>query len=114
MAAQFHSFRPNVNFARALLPLVPLLGALMIAISRLEDYRHDVYDVTAGAVLGFAIAIYTYRRYFPSLWSEMPEIPYPTPSEQSRNAFHPLQNDEEALREPATFSLDDMEDDSER
>lgn len=41
------------DLGRSLFCLTPLLGALMIAISRCEDYRHDVEDVCVGSVLGF-------------------------------------------------------------
>jgi len=45
--------------------------------SRLEDYRHDYYDVSAGTIIGIATALFAYRRYFPGLKSEYPEVPYP-------------------------------------
>src|SRR6185369_12749080 len=38
------------DLVRALLCGVPLLGATMIAISRCQDYRHDVWDVTVGGL----------------------------------------------------------------
>lgn len=61
--------------------MLPLSGAVAIALSRLADYRHDVLDVTAGAALGLAVAYPTYRRYFPSLrtrHSEWPYVRFPT------------------------------------
>jgi diacylglycerol diphosphate phosphatase / phosphatidate phosphatase len=48
----------------------------LIAISRCEDYRHDVYDVTVGSLLGWGVAWFTYRRYYPSLRSRGCEEPY--------------------------------------
>ena len=36
---QMHVLRPRTDLARALLAIVPLLGAALIAISRCEDYR---------------------------------------------------------------------------
>lgn len=41
----------------------------MIALSRLADYRHDVWDVTAGGTLGMSVAWFSYRRYYPALQS---------------------------------------------
>jgi diacylglycerol diphosphate phosphatase / phosphatidate phosphatase len=38
-AGQLHVFRPGTDLGKALIALVPLLGAAMIAISRCEDYR---------------------------------------------------------------------------
>jgi diacylglycerol diphosphate phosphatase / phosphatidate phosphatase len=67
------------DLARALLCLAPLLGAAMIAISRCQDYRHDVYDVCSGALLGYVVAYWSYRRYWPQLSSQHCHEPYPDP-----------------------------------
>ena len=69
LAGQMHVFRPRMDLARVLLALAPLIGAAMIAISRLEDYRHDGYDVTTGSILGMLVAYFSYRRYYPGLKS---------------------------------------------
>ncbi|KAJ0110066.1 hypothetical protein J7T55_014869 [Diaporthe amygdali] len=69
------------DLARALLCLAPLLGAAMIAISRCQDYRHDVYDVCTGALLGYVVAFWSYRRYWPQLTSWHCHEPYPGPSD---------------------------------
>jgi len=79
LCGQLHALRPRTDLARCLLAFAPLLGAALIAISRCEDYRHDVYDVTCGSVLGFAIALFCYRRYFPPLRSSKCDVPYPPP-----------------------------------
>lgn len=81
MAGQLHVLRPRTDLAKALLAILPLLGAALIAISRCEDYRHDVWDVTAGSVLGFLVALFSYKRYYPSLKSRKCDVPYPTPGE---------------------------------
>ena len=77
-----HVFRPRTDLARVLFALWPLVGAALIAISRLEDYRHDVYDVTVGSTLGMSMAYFSYRRYYPSLRSSRCDEPFP-----SRAAF---------------------------
>ncbi|KAL8840756.1 MAG: hypothetical protein Q9170_001194 [Blastenia crenularia] len=82
LAGQLHVFRPQTDFLRVFLALVPLACAAMIAISRLEDYRHDVYDVTVGSVLGLLIAHFSYRRYYPSLRSRHCDIPHPDRTEE--------------------------------
>ncbi|EFW21633.1 hypothetical protein D8B26_001795 [Coccidioides posadasii str. Silveira] len=79
-AGQLHVFRPRSGLARFLFSAAPLLGALMIAMSRLADYRHDVYDVTVGSLLGLFTAYFTYRRYYPSLKSIDCDTPYSRPS----------------------------------
>ncbi|KAI1979113.1 hypothetical protein LOZ53_000381 [Ophidiomyces ophidiicola] len=72
--------------------------------SRLADYRHDVYDVTCGALLGLSMAYFTYRRYYPSLKSIDCDIPYPTPDGgfTATSGIHPgLEDEEQRLYDPA-------------
>lgn len=90
-----HAFRPRVDLARFLLSLAPLLGALMIAISRWEDYRHDVYDVTSGSILGTLVAYFSYRRYYPSPCSIRCDVPYDKPDAATADGFSKLADDEE-------------------
>lgn len=53
-----------------------MICALLIAISRTEDYRHDVYDVTVGSLIGLIISLWSYRRFFPPLKSPKSHEPY--------------------------------------
>ncbi|KFH43996.1 diacylglycerol pyrophosphate phosphatase-like protein [Hapsidospora chrysogenum ATCC 11550] len=77
LAGQLGVFRPGTrDLGRFLLCLVPLVGATLIAISRCEDYRHDVYDVCTGSALGMAVAYWSYRRYWPRLSSPRCHEPY--------------------------------------
>jgi len=56
--------------------LLPALAALLITISRTEDYRHDVFDVTTGAWIGACCAFFAYRRYFPGVTQKRCDVPY--------------------------------------
>lgn len=76
LASQTQVLRPRANALSVLVCLAPLLGAVLIAISRLEDYRHDVEDVSVGALLGLAIAYLNWRRYYPALMERECEEPY--------------------------------------
>lgn len=67
------------DLLKALFCLAPLVGATMIAISRCQDYRHDVYDVTIGGLLGWTVAYWSYRRYWPRLSSAKCDEPYAGP-----------------------------------
>jgi diacylglycerol diphosphate phosphatase/phosphatidate phosphatase len=67
------------DLVRALVCGAPLLGATMIAISRCQDYRHDVWDVCVGGLLGYTVAYWSYRRYWPRLSSGRCEEPYEGP-----------------------------------
>lgn len=127
LAGQLYVFRPRTDLARALLALAPMLGAALIAISRCEDYRHDVYDVTTGSLLGFFIALFTYRyiasvvalasfkasttdlsnrRYYPPLRNRLCDTPYPNAMDavESRRK---AKDEESGARDPAEFELDD-------
>lgn len=67
----------------------------MIAISRCEDYRHDVYDVTTGSLLGILMALFSYRKYYPGLTTINCDRPYPSRSELvSLNTYGRLKDEE--------------------
>lgn len=113
-AGQMHVFRPRTDLARVLLALAPLVGAALIAISRLEDYRHDVYDVTTGSILGMLVAYFSYKRYYPTLNSPHCDTPFPSRAEwASKNGFGKLKDEEASIGSAESFDVDDMEDDTE-
>ncbi|KAI9150272.1 Diacylglycerol pyrophosphate phosphatase 1 [Paramyrothecium foliicola] len=103
-AGQLHVFRHAAggrDLSRALLCLAPLLGAAMIAISRCEDYRHDVYDVCIGSALGMTVAYWSYRRHWPHLSSPHCDEPYPPPKtdmngQQEQAGWQRVRDEEEA------------------
>lgn len=97
-AGQLHIFRHEAgsrDLSRALLCLVPLLGAALIAISRCEDYRHDVYDVCVGGTLGFAVAYWSYRRHWPRLTAHNCHEPHPYPSADNKAGWSRIRDEEE-------------------
>jgi diacylglycerol diphosphate phosphatase/phosphatidate phosphatase len=108
LAGQCHVFRPRTDLARVLLALAPLLGAALIAISRCEDYRHDVWDVTAGSSLGILVAYYTYHRYYPPLKSSKCATPYPNPGDE-KGSFGKVKDEEERVRGASEFELEEFD-----
>ena len=107
-------FRPRTDLARVLLALAPLVGAALIAISRLEDYRHDVYDVTTGSILGMLVAYFSYRRYYPTLNSPHCDTPFPSRAEcASRTGFGKMKDEEARVGSTESFDVDDMAHDEE-
>ena len=109
-----HVFRPRTDLARVLVALAPLIGAALIAISRLEDYRHDVYDVTTGSILGMLVAYFSYRRYYPMLTSPHCDTPFPSRAEwASKNGYGKLKDEEARMGSAEDLEVGDLEDDAE-
>ena len=99
LAGQLHLFDHPVggrDLGRALVCLAPLVGATMIAISRCEDYRHDVEDVCVGSVLGMTVAYWSYRRHWPRLSSPRCSEPYPRPGADAQAAWQRVRDEEAA------------------
>lgn len=99
LAGQLRIFRDKKDLGRALISLAPLVGAAMIAISRCQDYRHDVYDVCTGSLLGMVVGFWSYRRYWPRLTSRVCDTPYPAPGteldERDDNGWRRVRDEEE-------------------
>ena len=115
LAGQMHVFRPRTDLTRVLLALAPLVGAALIAISRCEDYRHDVYDVTTGSIVGMTLAYFSYRRYYPKLESPLCDTPFPSREETApKHGSGRLRDEEEFVDHSNTFSTNDLEDRVER
>ena len=111
-AGQMHVLRPRTDLTRFLIAGAPLLCAALIAISRVEDYRHDVYDVTVGSMVGMAMAYFSYRRYYPSLTSPHCHEPYPNRAGFATQAGGGKMRDEESrIRGATEFSLGDLTED---
>ncbi|KAH6965615.1 phosphatidic acid phosphatase type 2/haloperoxidase [Fusarium venenatum] len=112
LAGQLHVFRYSAggrDLSRALVCLLPLIGAGLVAISRCEDYRHDVYDVCVGSALGMSIAYWSYRRHWPRLSSQKCDEPYPRPGIDTQPGWQRITDDEEAARgTDVGFEMDNL------
>lgn len=98
LAGQLHVFNyysGGRDLSRALVCLSPLIGAALIAISRCEDYRHDVYDVCVGSALGMTVAYWSYRRHFPQLASPTCDEPHPHPATEAQPGWQRVRDEEE-------------------
>ncbi|EGW30104.1 diacylglycerol pyrophosphate phosphatase [Spathaspora passalidarum NRRL Y-27907] len=67
LSGQLVSVHTQVGSWRTTVCWVPSLGALLIALSRTEDYRHHFVDVIIGSLIGISVAYWSYFRLFPSL-----------------------------------------------
>ncbi|KAG7192606.1 uncharacterized protein KQ657_001706 [Scheffersomyces spartinae] len=75
LSGQFLIWDQIVGAWRTVLAAIPTLGALFIAISRTEDYRHHFVDVCIGGVIGILIACWSYYRVFPPVSSGVAHVP---------------------------------------
>ncbi|KAI9869224.1 MAG: hypothetical protein M1813_000012 [Trichoglossum hirsutum] len=111
LGGQMRVLRPGTDFVRLLLALAPLIGAALVAISRCEDYRHDVYDVTVGSILGFSVAYLSYRRYYPRLHDINCDTPYPGRGKVTQSdGFERVEQDEDRPGNRGEFAIGDDED----
>ncbi|KAH9838810.1 putative diacylglycerol pyrophosphate phosphatase 1 [Teratosphaeria destructans] len=98
LASQTKALTPRASLLVILICLLPLLAAALIAISRLEDYRHDFADVIAGSLLGLSVTYLNWRRYYPSLLSGGCDEPHSAPGSRrgSPSGFLRVRDEEEA------------------
>lgn len=96
---------------------LPVVGATMIAMSRMADYRHDIYDVVAGSALGMAVAWFSYRRYFRPLRSSKCNQPWPSKAEVAAKLGARVRGgrdeEEQMLKHADEFELDSLGTDDE-
>jgi len=114
-SGQMHVFRSRTDLARVLVTLAPLLGAALIAMSRLADYRHDVYDVTFGSILGMSVAYFSYRRYYPNLKHSKCHVPFPSRAEVALSGAGKARDEEQRICSVEEYEIDDLDEgDAER
>ncbi|CAO3636047.1 unnamed protein product [Mucor fragilis] len=77
LAGKMHLFDEGGHTYKSFVFCIPFLGALLIAISRLHDYRHHWTDVFVGGIIGTAFAYFAYRQYYPSLAATYSQKPFP-------------------------------------
>ncbi|KAF9926397.1 hypothetical protein FBU30_003997, partial [Linnemannia zychae] len=76
LAGKLHLFDERGHIYKSIVVLAPLILAALIAISRVDNYRHHWQDVTVGAIIGAIFAIFSYRQYYPSLAAKKSAHPF--------------------------------------
>lgn len=75
-AGKLHLFDERGHIYKSLVVLAPIIGASLIAASRVSDYRHHWQDVTVGSFIGAVAAVFSYRQYYPSLAALKSDSPF--------------------------------------
>ncbi|GJM93644.1 hypothetical protein PR202_ga10218 [Eleusine coracana subsp. coracana] len=65
LAGKITVFDRRGHVAKLCIVLMPLLLAVMVAISRVDDYWHHWQDVCTGGILGLVVASVCYLQFFP-------------------------------------------------
>uniref|UniRef100_A0A453FBA7 Phosphatidic acid phosphatase type 2/haloperoxidase domain-containing protein n=1 Tax=Aegilops tauschii subsp. strangulata TaxID=200361 RepID=A0A453FBA7_AEGTS len=65
LAGKIKVFDRRGHVAKLCIIFLPLLGAALVAVSRVDDYRHHWQDVCTGGVLGLVVASLCYLQFFP-------------------------------------------------
>nr|XP_016938408.2 phospholipid phosphatase 5 isoform X1 [Drosophila suzukii] len=70
VGAKLHAFdiRGRGHTWRLCIAVIPLLIALLVAVSRTCDYHHHWQDVTVGGLIGLFAGYISYRQYYPSIF----------------------------------------------
>lgn len=85
LVGKLHLFDTRGYVFKAWISITPLAGALFVAVSRTMDYRHHWQDVVTGSSLGFLLAYFSYRQYYPHLASADAHLPYTTRFEDTNS-----------------------------
>lgn len=75
LCGRLMSESPSSGSWRKVVACLPLVGAVTIALSRTEDYRHHFVDVIIGSCIGISIGYWAYRKNFPSIYDPVPFKP---------------------------------------
>ncbi|CAE7140126.1 unnamed protein product [Rhizoctonia solani] len=107
LAGKLHLFDERGHTGKAWIALTPLIGALLVAVSRTMDYRRTSHlplsspthtladhwqDVLVGSSVGLVFAYFAYRQYYPTLESPLSHKPYSPriPRDDYRDSTLPL------------------------
>ncbi|KAJ2959405.1 hypothetical protein NQZ79_g5148 [Umbelopsis isabellina] len=76
LCGKLHVFDHKGHVWKGFVVLIPIMGAILVAISRIMDYRHHPWDVVFGGLLGFLAAYFSYHQYYPPLHANDCHLPF--------------------------------------
>ncbi|KAG9320532.1 hypothetical protein KVV02_004916 [Mortierella alpina] len=77
MGGKMHVFDRRGYSLKSVILIIPILAAILVAITRVQNYRHSGVDVTWGAIIGIIFAIFAYLQYYPVLTAADCQVPFP-------------------------------------
>ncbi|KAF9951859.1 hypothetical protein BGZ72_006711 [Mortierella alpina] len=77
LAGKMHIFDRRGYSLKGVILIIPIFGALLVAITRVQDYRHAGIDVTWGSIIGIIFATFAYHQYYPVLTAKRCHVPHP-------------------------------------
>lgn len=109
LAGKLHVLDQRGEVWRTLVVLIPTLVASCIAISRIMDARHHLFDVLFGSAMGILVAWGSYRQYFPPVsnsWLKGRAYLIRTWGREMKAPNRPEGIAMEPLRQPANLSIE--------
>ncbi|KAH8346096.1 hypothetical protein KR067_004588 [Drosophila pandora] len=102
VGAKLHAFdaRGRGHTWRLCLSVIPLMIALMVAVSRTCDYHHHWQDVTFGGIIGLFAGYVSYRQYYPSIFGPdagKPLVRWPSTRKNEYQRLKPSEEGEEQV-----------------
>ncbi|XP_031478257.1 lipid phosphate phosphatase 2-like isoform X1 [Nymphaea colorata] len=76
LSGKIQAFDQKGHVAKLCIVFLPLLIAVLVGISRVDDYRHHWHDVFAGGFLGMTVATFCYLQFFPAPYHSHGWVPY--------------------------------------
>ncbi|MBA0787276.1 hypothetical protein Gotri_027135 [Gossypium trilobum] len=65
LSGKLRAFNRGGNVSKLCIVIFPVLAAVLVGISRVDDYWHHWTDVFAGALIGTSMAAFCYLQFFP-------------------------------------------------
>ncbi|KAK9768036.1 hypothetical protein K7432_001623 [Basidiobolus ranarum] len=91
LAGKLHLFDERGHTYKSFVCISPMIGAALIGVSRICDYRHHWQDVLIGGLIGIITAYFSYRQYYPHLASPKCDKPFspriPNPLKRLYNEY---------------------------